>query len=302
MTVSKTAADLKTGAPYNQKGSQMSKKNLMAILREHRTLFIVIAVGLFLIELEIFILAAMKSGNKSVIQVKNAAGEVIYESDGNNLSQFDRYYFEQNFGPLDEYHIALVSRQRPFPFRAWFVAAFGLPVGGVLLFAFIVRAYLALFYPDQLAAASHAVDLEGESRLERILLRVSRYNVFIIGFLVLMGIFAYWVVPNLMVYVGRVSIDTLIRYKWFFITAAAVALGMLIWVIYLRYLLARKSIESRTELEKHRLELAYRHGMSDPEKLPHEPNADLVTWEGEILAESPSSEPDNPSTDTTMKQ
>ena len=76
----------------------MSKKNLMAILRENRTLLIVIAVGLFLIELEIFIIAAMKSGNKSVIQVKNDVGEVIYESDGNNLSQFDKYYFEQNFG------------------------------------------------------------------------------------------------------------------------------------------------------------------------------------------------------------
>ena len=38
----------------------MSKKNLMAIIRENRTLFIVIAVGLFLIELEIFVLAAMK--------------------------------------------------------------------------------------------------------------------------------------------------------------------------------------------------------------------------------------------------
>ena len=104
----------------------MSKKNLMAIIRENRTLLIVIAVGLFLIELEIFVIAAMKSGNKSVIQVKNVAGDVIYESDGNNLSQFDKYYFEQNFGPLDQYRLNLVSRQTPFPFRAWFVAAFGL--------------------------------------------------------------------------------------------------------------------------------------------------------------------------------
>ena len=57
----------KMSAPYNQKDTQMSKKNLMAILRENRTLLIVIAVGLFLIELEIFVIAAMKSGNKSVI-------------------------------------------------------------------------------------------------------------------------------------------------------------------------------------------------------------------------------------------
>ena len=280
----------------------MSKKNLMAIIREHRTLFIVIAVGLFLIELEIFVLAAMKSGRKSVIQVKSAAGDVIYESDGNNLSQFDRYYFEQNFGPLENYQLGLVTREVPFPFRAWFVAAFGLPVGGVLLFAFVVRAYLALFYPDQLSAASHRADPGDGSGLERFLLRVSRYNVFIIGFLVLMGILTYWVVPNVIVYVGRVSVETVVRYKWFFIAAAAVCLGLLIWVIYLRYLLARQSIASRTEVEKHRLELAYKHGGPLPRSLTHENHAGLVTWEGEIMAGPPVDEGKDAPADTTLKQ
>lgn len=265
----------------------MSKKNLMAIIRENRTLFIGIAVGLFLIELEIFILAAMKSGKKSVIQVNTTAGDVIYESDGNNLSQFDRYYFEQNFGPLDRYHLSLVSRQEPFPFRAWFVAAFGLPVGGILLFAFVIRAYLAIFYPDQLAPAATAADVPQGSRLERLLLRVSRYNIFIIGFLLLMGILAYWVVPNVIVTVGRMSIETLVRYKWFFTAAAAVFLGLLVWVIYLQYLLARRRIESGTELEKHRLELEFKHGVGAGGRLVHEKNAGLVTWEGDIRAEAP---------------
>ena len=278
----------------------MSKKNLMAIIRENRTLLIVIAVGLFLIELEIFIIAAMKSGHKSVIQVKNVDGEVIYESDGNNLSQFDKYYFEQNFGALEKYRLNLVTRQTPFPFRAWFVAAFGLPVGGMLLFAFVVKVYLTIFYPEQLAAATTSANLNEGSRFERFLLRVSRYNIFIIGFLLLMGIFAYWVVPNVIVYVGRVSIDTLVRYKWFFIAATVVFLGLLIWVIYLRYLLARKSIESRTELEKHRLALAYRHGASSLEKLTHDENVARVTWEGEIIPES--SPPSNPvkTTDSSL--
>ena len=264
----------------------MSKTNLMAIIRENRTLFIVIAVGLFLIELEIFILAALKSGNKSVIQVSNALGDVIYEADGSNLSQFDRYYFEQNFGPLEQYRLRLVSRREPFPFRAWFVAAFGLPVGGILLFAFVARVYLTTFYPDQVAGPSSAAGPQDGSRLERLLLRVSRYNIFLIGFLLLMGILAYWVVPNLIVALGRSSVEALVRHKWVFLGAAAVCLGLLIWVIYLRYLLARKSIESRTDLEKHRLELEYRQGAADRQRLSHEHRPDLVTWEGEILAES----------------
>ncbi|MGD9097671.1 MAG: hypothetical protein PVF97_06270 [Desulfobacterales bacterium] len=257
----------------------MSKKNLMAIIRENRTLFIVIAVGLFLIELEIFVLAAMKSGRQSVIQVMTPAGEVIYESDGKNLSQFDKYYFEQNFGPIDQYELRLHTRERPFPFRAWFVAAFGLPISAILLFAFVVKAYLSIFYADRLNARAEALDLsENASGLERFLVRVSRYNIFIIGFLVLMGIMAYWVVPNFIAYISRLGVDTLIRYKWFFLAAAVISLGLLIWVIYLRYLLARRAIESRTEVEKHRLELEYRHGASTGQLGHRSDQAHLVDW------------------------
>jgi hypothetical protein len=257
----------------------MSKKNLMAILRENRTLFIVIAVGLFLIELEIFVLAAMKSGRQSVIQVMTDTGEVIYESDGRNLSQFDKYYFEQNFGPVEQYQLRLHAREVPFPFRAWFVAAFGLPVGGILLFAFVVKAYLAVFYGDKLAAHGEALSPSPEaSMLERFLVRVSHYNIFIIGFLVLLGIMAYWVVPNFIVYLSKLGVDTLIRYKWFFLALAAIALGLLIWVIYLRYLLARKSIESRTELEKHRLALEYQHGPEAKQVTRQQDPTGLVNW------------------------
>jgi hypothetical protein len=252
----------------------------MAIIRENRTLFIVIAVGLFLIELEIFVLAAMKSGRQSVIQVMTPAGDVIYESDGRNLSQFDKYYFEQNFGPVEQYQLRLHTRSIPFPFRAWFVAAFGLPVGGILLFAFVVKAYLTIFYGDKLAHSGEALNPAPEaSMLERFLVRVSRYNIFIIGFLVLMGIMAYWVVPNFIVYISQLGIDTLVRYKWFFLAAAAISLGLLIWVIYLRYLLARQSIASRTELEKHRLELEYRQDRAGAERLEHrEAPSRLVAW------------------------
>jgi hypothetical protein len=263
----------------------MSKKNLRAVLGENRTVFVVIAVCLFLLELEIFILAATHSGTQAVIQVLGADGSVVYESDGRNLSQFDRYYFEQNFGPLETYQRRLVTREVPFPFRAWFVAAFGLPVAGVLLFAFIVRAYLAMFHGEVLkstegGSATGTIPTEDTGRLEKILLRISRFNIFIIGFLVLMGVFAYWVVPNLITYVGRLGLETLIRYKWFCVVLATVLLGGVAWIVYLRYLLAKQAIASRTEVEKFRLELEYAQDRPASRLLEHraEPPP-LVPWE-----------------------
>ena len=91
--------------------------------------FIIIAVALFLIEIEIFAVAAMKSGRKSWLQVMDQHGNIIHETDGNDLSDFNKYYFEKTFGPLDGYQVKLMTKEFPFPFRAWFVAAVGIPIG-----------------------------------------------------------------------------------------------------------------------------------------------------------------------------
>ena len=51
-------------------------------MRENKSLFIIISVVLFLVELEIFALAAMKSGHKSWMQVMDADGNIHIEGKG----------------------------------------------------------------------------------------------------------------------------------------------------------------------------------------------------------------------------
>ncbi|MFW6242327.1 MAG: hypothetical protein ACOC98_17225, partial [Thermodesulfobacteriota bacterium] len=88
----------------------MAYKNIASLLRENKTAFIIIGIVLFLIELEIFAVAAMKSGRKTWLQVLDGNGNVIHETDGKNLSDFNKYYFEKTFGPLDQYEKRLVIR------------------------------------------------------------------------------------------------------------------------------------------------------------------------------------------------
>jgi hypothetical protein len=215
---------------------------------------------LFLLELEIFALAAMKSGRKSWLQVIDANGHVIHETSGKNLSEFNKYYFEKTFGPFENYDVRLETREQPFPFRAWFVAAIGIPVGAMLLFGFVVKAYVAIFHGSELQGdeSMPACDPGLENKLESILFRISRMNIFIIGFLIFVGVISYWIIPNMITTIGRTSIEAIIRFKWMFIALAAVVVGVGVWIVYLRYLLAKKSIESQTEIEKHRLALEYK--------------------------------------------
>ena len=243
----------------------MKTTRISNLIQENKTLFIIIIVGLFLLELEIFALAAMKSGRQSWLQVIDANGNVIHETSGKNLSEFNKYYFEKTFGPLENYQVRLKTRDNPFPFRAWFVAAIGLPVGAMLLFGFVVKAYVAIFHGSELEGddSTPASEPGVESRLESILYRISRMNIFIIGFLVFVGVISYWIIPNMITFIGRTGIDTIIRFKWVFIVLGAVIVGVGVWIVYLRYLLAKKSIESQTEIEKHRLALEYKaqHGL-----------------------------------------
>jgi hypothetical protein len=240
-------------------------------MRENKTLFIIVAVVLFLVELEIFAIAAMKSGHKSWLQVMDDNGNVIHETDGKNLSEFNRYYFEKTFGPFEKYHVKLITKDVPFPFRAWFAAAVGVPVGAFLLFAFFVRAYQSLFSKEEkIPDKAGSKNTEYEFRFEKIIAAISRFNIFVIGFLICLSVLLYFVIPNLIVYLGRTGVETITRYKWIFISMGIVFLGLFIWIIYLRYLLAKKTIDRQAEIDKYRLRLAYDKVDKDPPRLTYE--------------------------------
>lgn len=269
----------------------MARKNISDLIRENKTAFIVIAVILFLLELEIFAVAVMKSGRKSWLEVLDDKGNVIHETDGRSLSDFNKYYFEKTFGPFENYEVRLQRQDKPFPFRAWFVAAVGIPIGIILLFAFTVRAYLALFYGDEHEGAGGKGGWDASSdanSLERVVSAVSGFNIFTIGFLMLIGVLAYWVVPNLVTYLGQLGVETLSRYKWVFITVAVVALLIFVWMIYLRFLLAKKAIDKQAEMNQYRIKLEYDY--KQQLALEHRAGADeprpLVGWDPDEVVEA----------------
>ena len=275
----------------------MTKSTSMTtFLRENKALMVVIAVGLFLLELEIFAIAAMKSGRESILEIRDDKGNLIHVADGDQLSSFDKYYFEETFGPMDQYQTSLVTQERPFPFRAWFAAAIGLPIGAMLLFGFVIRAYRALFYDEpeiqQPGSITDDPVNQAQNRLERTISRISRLNVFVLGVLIFLAIAAYWIVPNVITYVGKASLENIVKYKWIFIPLAVVIVAIVTWIVYLRYLLAKKNIEAQTELHKYQIQLEMgktldptrqlTNSATDTEKLPSPEG-----WvEGQIESES----------------
>ncbi|KPA08928.1 conserved hypothetical protein, membrane [Candidatus Magnetomorum sp. HK-1] len=254
----------------------MSTQNsLMQLIKRNKKLFIIIGICLFLLEMEIFAVAILKSGNQSKIVVINEKNDIIYEADGKNLTDFNKYYFEKNFGPLDQYEVKLERRYEPFPFRAWFSAAFGIPVGIVLLVAFVFKAIANLFGESEKTDKSPTTKREvneKETAIEGMLHRLSEINIFMVGAVAFVCILAYWVVPNFVTYIGEIGAQAILRFKWFFLIGGILLFGMFVWVIYLRYLLATKTIESKTEIEKQRIQLTFQ---------AESESAKQLTWQSE---------------------
>jgi hypothetical protein len=237
--------------------------------QENKTLFIILAVGLFLVELEIFAMAAMKTGRQSMVQVLDSQSNVVYEVGSSKLDAREKSEFESTFGPLSNYQVKLVTAQRPFPFRAWFAAAVGLPIGAVLLFGFFVKAYEALFFGGvRMPDAAGQGQSESADRLDRLVGRVSRLNIFAIGGFVLLFALGLFAVPHLLLEFGRHGVAVISKYRWVVLGAVAVLLGLVIWIIFLRYLLARKAIETQGDVEKYRLQLEMLGQPAPPPQLP----------------------------------
>jgi hypothetical protein len=226
--------------------------------QENKTLFLILAIGLFLVELEIFAMASMSSGRHSYVQVLDAQSNVIYEVKSARLDSREKAAFEKTFGPLSNFRVTVVTKQHPFPLRPWFAAAVGLPIGAVLLFGFFVKAYEALFFSGEGQSAggdTAAAGAAASDRLDRLLNRVGRMNIFAIGGFVLLFALGLWAVPHLLAEFGRNGVAIITRYKWVALGIVGVFLGLVIWIIFLRYLLARKAIETQADVEKYRLQL-----------------------------------------------
>ena len=260
------------------------KYSPLTIIRNHRTVFIAIGVFLILLELAIFAIAAVRSGEQYKLQFIDKNGNMIYETDGRNLTDFNVYHFEKTHGPVEEYRRRLVKRDVPFPFRAWFVAALGIPLGLILGFVLILRMYTAIFYGEDVGSEVRAAsEREDQTRMERLIGGVGKFNIFVIGAGIFLAVISYWILPNLVMYLGEVSIETLIRFKWVFLFVGIAVFAILVLIIYLKYLLARKSMENQVEVDKYRMQLEYKgNGQVVRQLEDHRGENDegeLVDWE-----------------------
>ncbi|SMC59208.1 hypothetical protein SAMN02746065_10525 [Desulfocicer vacuolatum DSM 3385] len=241
----------------------MVEKGWSAFVREYKVVLLIVIVGFFLIELQILVMSSMKSGRQSWLKVVDDGGQIIYEVKGSTLTNFNKYYFENTFGSLDQYQVKLYTKEIPFPFRAWLSASVGIPVGLVLLLAFVLKAFKSLIQgrDEEVNLFDDKAD-NPQGRAQRLLSSAGRLNIFIIGFLLISVVLLYWIVPNMLTFLAKAGIETFENYKYFFMGIIGVLFLLFAWFMYMRYQLAKKSMDAQTEIRKFELQLQHERQLS----------------------------------------
>jgi hypothetical protein len=234
------------------------KGRLLDVFEGRRSQKVILAASviiLLVLELMIYLAAASQAGQKSRVVISDTRGAVVYETPGTTLTSYEKLNFENTHGPLKDYRIQIVTESLPFPFRAWSTAAVGIPVGLILIVAFLVRSFLSLVYGEDSDQQEDATVGAGIGKFGSMANLFRRVSIFYIGFLVVLAVLLFWIVPNFLGDLARISTTAIREYKWFFLGVSIFFALLTMWVIYLRYKLSREMLKNQSDLEKYRLEI-----------------------------------------------
>jgi len=214
-----------------------------------------IGIAMFLsMEVIIYLVANAHSGTESWVEVFNSHGEMVYETQGNVLTTYEKLVFQNTYGPLSNFNVRVKTRTSPFPFRAWLAVAVGVPIGFMLLLTYLVRAYLSFVSGEEEETAHKSASFEESSDRFGRLFQWRRLSLFHLGFFVVVCVLALWLIPNYVADIAQGVLSFILQYKWFFLGVFGFVASLLVWIIYLKYKISQKMMDSQMDLEKFKVE------------------------------------------------
>jgi hypothetical protein len=236
----------------------MSNIRLLELFEGRKSAKTVLAVSVILLlvlEIAVYLAVSTQSGLQSRVVVEDSGGTKIYESSGAALTAYEKMMFENNFGPLRSYQTHVETEMVPFALRTWVLLAIGLPMGLILLLAFLVQVWMLLLNGGQNepAAAGGAAEQTKSTRFHSFLSASRNFTVLHVGFVIVLVMLILWLVPSFLGDMAKSLLASVKEYQWFFLGLSVFAGALLTWIIYLRYRLSKQMLLNQLEIEKYRI-------------------------------------------------
>ena len=221
------------------------------------------------IEFGILLVCLAFSPSRDIVKIYNADKEVIYENEYNltHIKEFKKAY---GIKKLKENGFVLtrLKKENQFPVRAWIALSICIPLILILFTAFIIKVFEDMFPSPKRTQVSkkQGKKEEGEgdtslpdfeeTKFEKLFSTLGRLNVYSLGTSILVIAFLYWMVPDLLIFVGKISYQTVSELKW--VILGIILLGGLYLII--KSILAHKTrteiIRQQADIQKNRDRLA----------------------------------------------
>jgi hypothetical protein len=269
----------------------MSEETLKKIIEGRIPGLLYIILIFVLVELGILMVCLYLGSDQDMVTVYNPEKKIIYEGNYNQIrtTEFKYVYGIKDY-KQDGYEIIRKTINRQFPTRTWIGLSICVPLVPIFFIVFLIRTFDDVF---DIKKSKEEDDTKGkkqleenkifeETRLEKLFSSLGRLNIYSLGAIVMLSAFFFWMVPDLLIAVGRISVQTILQLKWIILAIVVVGGIILILRTIFAYKTRKEIIQQQTEIQKYRDQLAMhssleikllegRNVLDPPDQLPGPP-------------------------------
>lgn len=235
----------------------MSEKKLRQIVENHVPGLSLLISVFALLEFGILIVCIFYSANHKVVRIYDNSNTVVYEDiyNADYINEFKKIYGIQSF--KDEgFTFTRVGIENRFPTRAWIALSICVPLILILFVVFIVRVFIDVFQPkadEEAKSSKNNPDSEfEETRFEKLFSTLGRLNIYSLGCTAILIAFFYWMIPDMLIYMGKISYNTISELKWVLLGIIIFSGAYILVKTILSYKTKNEIIRQQADIQKNR--------------------------------------------------
>jgi len=244
----------------------MNDMKLRELVEKHVPGLSVIIFVFAMIEFGILIVCVAYSANQDIVKIYSPENEVVYENVYNMsyITEFKKIYGIENLKE-EGFVVTRVGKENKFPVRAWVALSICVPMVLILFLVFIVKVFEDVFHSkekekEEDKKGNQESDFEQagfqETSVEKLFSTLGRLNIYALGGTVVFIVFLYWMIPDLLIYLGKISYQTISELKWVIFGVVMLGGTYLIVKVFLAYKTKKEILKQQAEIQKNRDRLA----------------------------------------------
>lgn len=256
------------------KGDVMSEEKFRRLVEKRVPGLFFILTIFAIIEFGILMVCVFYSGNQDIVKIYNPENELVYENfyNANHVSEFKSIYGIDNFKE-EGFIVKRIVLENKFPTRAWIALSICIPIAVILFVVFIEKVFTDMFpYKAGSGASSENQNKENgkegsgfeETRFEKLFSTLGRLNIYSLGSTVIIVVFLYWMIPDLLIHLGKISYQTISELKWVILCVVLLGGAYILLKTVLLYKTKTEIIKQQAEIQIHRDKLAFEARQDKP--------------------------------------